>query len=245
MSPIFSADSIAKRYGSEAVLKGASIGATPGRITALFGRNGCGKSTLLRIGAGLLAADQGTVRFEGRVYTRPRLHRLAAQGLFFLPDRDLLSPRFTLREHLRAVAWRFGGAGIPAVIDRLGLASLLDQRTDSLSGGERRRASLAVAWARAPRCLLADEPFAGISPRDGETVAAVFRELARGGCALVVTGHEVPQLMEIADEVVWMVAGTTHDLGAPAEALVNEQFRRGYLGPGAATPTHPTALRKR
>ncbi|MDP9349583.1 MAG: ABC transporter ATP-binding protein, partial [Gemmatimonadota bacterium] len=60
----------------------------------------------------------------------------------------------------------------------------------------------AVAVARAPRCLLADEPFAGISPADAEVLASVFREMAGAGCALLVTGHEVPQLMEIADEVV-------------------------------------------
>lgn len=231
MPPLFSADSIGKTVGARKVLKAASVWATEGRITALFGRNGCGKSTLLKIGAGLLSPDQGAVHFAGRVYLRPRLPQLASQGLFYLPDRDLLSRRLTVREQLRAVEWRFGGARTPEVLERLGIQKLIDRIPPELSGGERRRAEIAVAWVRGPRCLLADEPFAGIDPADTEVVAAALAELAREGCAIVVTGHEVPRLMKVADDVVWMVAGTTHGLGTSEAAGENDQFRREYLGP--------------
>ena len=108
----------------------------------------------------------------------------------------------------------------------------LDARPPELSGGERRRAELAIARARRPRCLLADEPFAGITPGDAEAVAAALVRLADSGCAVLATGHEVPQLMTIASSVVWMTAGTTHWLGPPGEAARHEQFRREYLGPG-------------
>lgn len=231
MASIFAADSIGKSYGARTVLKAASIWAEPGKITVLFGRNGSGKSTLLKIGSGLLRADYGCIHFGGRLYLRPRLHELAAGGLFYLPDRDLLSRRLTVREQLDAVEWRFGASRSAAVLDRLGVAGRLDQRPGQLSGGERRRVEIALASIRAPRCLLADEPFAGIGPADGEVVAAAFQQLAQEGCALVITGHEVPQLMAFADEVVWMAAGTTVGLGAPEAAMRHEQFRREYLGP--------------
>jgi ABC-type multidrug transport system ATPase subunit len=233
---IFAADSVGKSFGSRTILKSASVWATPGRVTALFGRNGCGKSTLLKVGAGLLGADQGVVHFRGRAYLRPRLPHLARRGLFYLPDRNLLSRRITVREQLRAVAWRFGGDRTDAAVAELGIARRLDQTPLQLSGGERRRAELAAAWIRAPLCLLADEPFAGINPRDADVVAAAFRRMAAEGCAIVVTGHEVERLMEVADDVVWMVAGTTHGLGSPAEALGYEQFRREYLGAKMAPP---------
>jgi ABC-type lipopolysaccharide export system ATPase subunit len=100
-----------------------------------------------------------------------------------------------------------------------------------MSGGECRRAEVAMAWIRQPRCLLADEPFLGVNPIAAETVARALRRMADGGCAVVVTGHEVPQLMEIADEIVWMVAGTTHGVGTPEEAARHDQFVRDYLGP--------------
>ncbi len=228
--PLFSADSISRSYGDRTILKAASIRAHAGKISVLFGRNGCGKSTLLKIGAGLLRADQGAVHFDGRVYLRPRLSVLASRGLFYLPDRNLLSRRRTLRDQIRAVEWRFGGSRSAAILERLGIARLLDQTMEEFSGGERRRAAIAVAWIRAPRCLLADEPFAGINPGDAEVLAGAFQAMASEGCALVITGHEVRQLMETADEIVWMSAGTTCVLGTPDEARSHEQFRREYLG---------------
>jgi lipopolysaccharide export system ATP-binding protein len=232
MRPFFSADSIGKTFGSESVLKSASIWAEPGRITALFGRNGCGKTTLLKIGAGVMRADSGAVHLDGDCYLRPRLHRLAARGLFYLPQEHLLTAGWSIREHLQALKWCFGTEGSEGVLAELGLVELVDQRPGDLSGGERRRAEMAIAWIRKPRCLLADEPFVGINPGAAETVAHALTSMARRGCAVVVTGHEVPQLMAIADEVVWMVAGTTHGIGTPRQAAEHGQFRREYLGPG-------------
>lgn len=235
MSPIFAADSISKSFGSRQVLKSASVWATTGRITALFGRNGCGKSTLLKIGAGLLRADQGAVHFAGRVYVRPRLPALASLGLFYLPDRDLLSRRIPVREQIRAVEWRSrdarpGGRRTGEILERLGIADVLDQIGPELSGGERRRAEIALAWIRSPLCLLADEPYAGINPSDAEVIGDAFRAMAREGCAIVLTGHEVLQLMNTADDVVWMAAGTTQGIGSPERAAEHDQFRREYLG---------------
>jgi lipopolysaccharide export system ATP-binding protein len=229
--PLFAADSISRSFGELKVLSAASVWAVPGRITALLGRNGCGKTTLLRIGAGTLAADAGVVHFDGEAYLRPRLHRLARLGLYYLPQDRVLSNRWTLGQHLDALRWRFPHPNEPAVLDRLGLAELLDHFPDELSGGERRRAAIAIAMLRRPRCLLADEPFVGINPTTAEQVAAALREMAGAGCAIVITGHEVRQLMAVAHDVVWMVAGTTHGLGAPESALRHDQFRREYLGP--------------
>ena len=116
-------------------------------------------------------------------------------------------------------------------MDLLGLTQVLDNGTEELSGGERRRGDLAAALIRRPRCLLADEPLTGIDPADGERVCAALRALAGQGAALVVTGHEVEVLLQLADHVVWMTAGTTHGLGSPEAARAHDQFRREYLGP--------------
>lgn len=236
--PLFSADSIGKSFGSRRILKAASVWAHEGRITVIFGRNGCGKTTLLRIAAGLLPADHGVVHFAGRSYLHPRLPELAARGLFFLPDRGLLAKRFTLRAQIRAIEWRFGAARTAEILDRLALQPLLDRLPSELSGGERRRAEMAAAWIRAPRCLLADEPFAGIAPLDADLLADAFRDMARNGCAIVLTGHDARRLLDTADAIVWVTAGTTHGLGTPADAMRHEQFRREYLGGALAWSPH-------
>ena len=230
MTGLLRADSVGKAFGARRVLTAASLEAYVGRITALLGRNGAGKSTLLKVAAGRLAPDYGTVHFKGVYHRRARLHTLADAGLFFLPDRDLLSHAFTLRQHLDAVASRFGRGDPDEAAEAAGVGDRMDRRPHTLSGGERRRAELAVALARAPDCLLADEPYRGIAPHDAEVLSAIFRRLAAQGCGVVITGHEAPTLLDVAGRVVWCTDGTTYDLGPPASALEEWRFRQAYLG---------------
>jgi ABC-type multidrug transport system ATPase subunit len=222
-------DSVSKSFGERRVLSNASAWAWTGRISALLGRNGCGKSTLLKIAAGQLKPDYGSVELLGEKSYRPRLHRLAKRGLFYLPERGLLSWTHTVGEHLELFARRFGSdAG--RIGDRLDLRPLIDSLPQNLSTGERRRAEIALALIRAPGCLLADEPLLGIAPRDVDLIGGGLRDLASNGCGVLVTGHEVLPLLALADDVIWMTAGTTHALGSPAKASAHDQFRREYLG---------------
>ena len=107
---------------------------------------------------------------------------------------------------------------------------LLHRYPGSLSGGELRRAELALAMTRLPTVLIADEPYRGITPADHDELTALFRRMAAEGCAVVVTGHEVPSLLAAADHVTWCTQGTTYELGPPAQACEHDAFRRGYLG---------------
>ncbi len=87
-----------------------------------------------------------------------------------------------------------------------------------------------MAIARGPTCLLADEPFLGIVPKDAELLTEIFKQMSRDGCAVAITGHEVRSLFDTADDILWMTAGTTHALGTPAQAREHDQFVREYLG---------------
>lgn len=228
---ILAADCIGKRFGELKVLSAATLHADRGVVTALIGRNGSGKSTLLRIMAGLTAPDHGIVRFRGDVYTRTRLPRLARQGVFLLPaDRSTLTRTLTLRQHLDALRRRFGLPAGGTELEELKITHLLDRTVGTYSGGEQRRAELALALVRAPDCLLADEPFLGITPVDTELFIAAFRGLARRGTAIIVTGHEVPFILSVADTVTWIHSGSTRPLGTPDAAARDWLFRRDYLG---------------
>ena len=227
---ILVADCVGKRYGDRRILTSATLRARAGEVRVLFGRNGIGKSTLFRIAAGLISADTGTVRFRGQTRLHQSLASFARDGLFWLPDHELFSHAFSIRTHLQFFQTRFAGCAVGEAAELCGIVGVLDRRPSALSGGELRRAELAAVFVRGPRCLLADEPLRGVSPADGEGIGELFRTLARSGAAVVVSGHEVSLLNQMADQVTWCTAGTTYELGSPAAAERNERFRAEYLG---------------
>lgn len=221
---------MAKSFRGRQVLSAASLRGVPGELRVLLGRNGSGKSTLLQIAAGRLAPNGGSIAFGGRSYEAATLAQLATEGLFYLPQRDLLSSAFTVRQQLAFVRAQFQGPEVEAVADHLGILERLDQRPQTLSGGERRRAEFAAVLVRRPSCLLADEPYRGLAPRDSEVLTKVLRGLVHSGTAVVLTGHEVTTLLDVADHVTWCTNGTTYELGAPAKATQHAAFAYEYLG---------------
>jgi len=227
---IFVAQSMGKSFGRDPVLKNATLWADGGRIVALMGRNGCGKTTLLKVAVGFLRADFGAVRLDGEATARPSPARMSRQGVFFSPQDGCLLPNFSVGSHLRMAATRSSSA-LEAAVVRLRLEELLELRPHQLSGGERKRAEMALAMTLGPRVLLVDEPLAGLAPFDRDLGGEVLREMATGGAAVVVTGHDAPELFALADRIDWMAAGTTHRLGTPEQALKHDQFVREYLGP--------------
>ncbi len=104
MNPLLAVESIGKSFGKRRVLTTASMWAQSGKVTVLLGRNGCGKTTLVKIAIGLMKADYGVVIYHGQRMLRPRLHQLARDGLFYLPERNLLSPALTIGQHFRTVS---------------------------------------------------------------------------------------------------------------------------------------------
>ncbi len=220
-------DSIGVSYGLRRVLTAASLRAPAGRVTALVG---------------LQPLEHGTVRLGGKHYRRPRLATLARAGLFYLPATNILDPFIAVQRQLTAVSRYFGGPRIPDLLARFGLAGVATQAPASLSGGELRRAELALAAARHPTCLVADEPFRGLDPRDIEVLVDAIRSIAAGGAAVVVTGHELAALRQVADGVVWCVAGTTHEFPEASGAWADAQMQQEFLGPAhfatrSASPT--------
>lgn len=174
--------------------------------------------------------DTGVVRFRSQAYERPRLPVLARGGLYYLEARGHLPGTFPVGAQLNMIAERFGGQAFDRVVAELEIEQYLEKRSHELSGGEGRRAALAAAMIRQPLCLLADEPFAGLAPKDQEMIGRALRRLAEAGTAIVTTGHDVAALLAVADDVIWCVAGTTHGLGRPQDARAHPEFERDYLG---------------
>jgi len=231
MTVVLRADCIGKAFGGTPVLNAATLRAIAGTVTYLVGRNGCGKSTLLGVAAGVLAPNSGVVSFRDRFVRRPRWHQMAREGFAYLPDRELLSPGRTVRYHLETIRRQFSLPGYEAAVEQRGLGLLLDRACGTLSEGERRRAEVATVLVRRPVCLLADEPYRNLDPADRAIIAAAIRQLANEGCAVVVTGHEVEDLLLSVDAVIWCTDRTTYELGTPREALAHWRFVSTYIGP--------------
>ncbi|HTR69786.1 MAG TPA: ATP-binding cassette domain-containing protein [Mycobacteriales bacterium] len=205
--PRIAADSIDRRFGGRQVLWAAYVDAVAGQITALVGVSGAGKTTLFEILVGRLGAQGGSIRWEGNRVDRPRLARLARDGLVYWPDHPWLSPRLTVGQQLQMAACAWGPSGLPLTdgID----ATAIDRLPHTLSTGERRLAELAVCAACRPTVLVADEPFRGLEPRQRETVGAVFTALARSGTAILIADHDPQMVLTVADRLYSIEQGTT------------------------------------
>jgi ABC-type multidrug transport system ATPase subunit len=225
------AEGVRKSFGGTEALKAGALWAEPGRVTTLLGRNGSGKTTLMRIAAGVLRADQGVVAMAGNTGERHTLARLSGLGLMYLGDDRLGVPAYRVRSLFYSIERVYGTGRTGFAVESMQLGGLLDQRVGSLSPGERVRTAMGVAIARRPVVLIADEPLAGLAPKDQRLVADTLRDLAAEGTAVVTSGHDTHALLRVSDVVLWSVAGTTHHLGRPSDAVGHWQFRREYLGP--------------
>jgi ABC-type multidrug transport system ATPase subunit len=212
------------------VLQGASLRAVPGELRALVGVKGSGKSTLLRIGAGVTSPDSGSVSFTGQTYKNMLPGHIADLGLFYIPDENLLSNAWSVRAQLEMIRDRFDGRKADDALELVGIAKYADSIPSRLSPAQRRRAEVAAAVVRRPRCLLIDEPYRGIDSKDSADLTLLFRELAASGAAVVVSGYQVPELLAAADRVTWCTSGRTQEMGPPRAAARSPQFRKECLG---------------
>jgi ABC-2 type transport system ATP-binding protein len=187
--------------GERRLLGPLSLSFAAGACTALLGANGSGKTTLFRIAAGLLAPTTGLRT------------GLAPTGIGYCPQADPLWPDLTATEHLQIVGGLHGLASAEAaaraaeLLDRLDLTPHAAKQAATLSGGMRRRLSVATALVHRPRLLLLDEPFAGLDTAQTARLEALLREEAAAGAAVVVATHDLEQAARIADRLLLLDEG--------------------------------------
>ncbi|MER6299074.1 FHA domain-containing protein [Kitasatospora sp. NPDC001539] len=195
-------------------------------LLAVAGPSGAGKSTLLNALTGLRPADQGTVLYDGRDLYRDYAELRRRIGL--VPQDDILHTQLTVRRALSyAAELRFPGdtaahereARVLEVIRELGLESRADQVIASLSGGQRKRVSVALELLTKPSLLFLDEPTSGLDPGMERSVMHMLRGLADDGRTVVVVTHSVLSLSVCDRLLVLAPGGRTAYYGPPGEAL--------------------------
>jgi putative ABC transport system ATP-binding protein len=210
--------------GGESVraVDGVSLTVSPGEMVALYGPSGSGKTTLLLMVAALLEPSAGAVLVDGRDISslserEDSRYRLSQLG-FIRQNFDLLPGVSTIDNAvlklLKSVPWREAHAKVAPLLERLGLGERLEQRSETLSMGERQRVMIARALSTEPRLLLADEPTGSLDTQRSREVLALLRELCREReVAVVLVSHD-PLAAGYADRVLALRDGqlTAHEV---------------------------------
>lgn len=213
-----------KRYGSLTVVDGVDLDVARGECFGLLGPNGAGKTTVLRMLLGLTPPDDGKLTVLGHAV--PERARAMRERVGVVPQVDNLDPDFTVRENLATYASYFGlrGAGLERRIDELVELAALQGRADTwvtqLSGGMKRRLTLARALINDPDLVVLDEPTTGLDPQARQDIWQRLRALGDRGITLILTSHYMEEAERLCQRVAIMDSGRVVAEDSP-EALIS------------------------
>ena len=199
-------DSLTKRFGSRKVLNRVSFMARDGRVTGFVGPKGAGKSTTLRTALGLVRPDAGKALFDGQPFVRLSSPMRTAGAVLNPPNAH---PACKARDHLLALAAVNGidRRRVDQVLEMVGLQSVADRPTGSLSLGMSQRLALAAALLGDPHNLVLDDPLYGLDPGGAERVRDIWRGLASQGRAVLLSSRKINEVAQIADDLVIIAKG--------------------------------------
>jgi ABC-2 type transport system ATP-binding protein len=197
-------DRVSKSFGSALALRNVSFSVAEGQIVALLGPNGAGKSTALGVLLGLRRSDEGSARLFGADPSKPASRRL----LGVTPHETAFPATLRVREIVDLVRAHYDHPLPTSMLSaRFGLAKILGRQIGGLSGGERRRLGVALAFTGNPRLAVLDEPTTGLDAEARKDVWAAIRAHRSGGGAVLLTTHYLSEADALADHLVLMDGG--------------------------------------
>jgi ABC-2 type transport system ATP-binding protein len=224
-------EGLVKRYGSVRALDGVSFAVAPGQVFGFVGRNGAGKTTTMRIVLGVLAADAGEVRWQGRPVDASVRGRIG-----YMPEERGLYPKMRVRDQLVHLARLHGASSADAAaatdrwIERLGLAERARDRVETLSLGNQQRVQLAAALVHEPDLLVLDEPFSGLDPVGVDVLAEALAERVRErGVPVVFSSHQLELVERLCDVVGIISAGSMVAFGRVEDLRAQRSARQWRL----------------
>ncbi|WP_153147023.1 ATP-binding cassette domain-containing protein [Dechloromonas sp. H13] len=245
-----SAAGLRKTYGGTEVVAGLSFAVEAGRCFGLLGPNGAGKTTTLRLCLGLTAPDGGTVTLNGHAIPAAAQQARARVGV--VPQFDNLDPDFTCAENLLVFGRYFGLADadvrqrIPQLLDFAGLGSKADARIATLSGGMKRRLTLARALVNDPDLVFLDEPTTGLDPQARHLIWERLKQLKSAGKTLILTTHFMDEAERLCDTLIVIDHGRKIAEGSPRELIaahIEPQVVEVYDEAGGDLPAFVAAHR--
>ncbi|MCD6671909.1 MAG: ATP-binding cassette domain-containing protein [Burkholderiaceae bacterium] len=227
MAEVLTVRGLRKRFGSVEAIAGLDFSVEAGECFGLLGPNGAGKSTTLKAALGLVEPSAGTIELLGLPI--PARARQARSRVGVVPQSDSLDPDFTVAENLLVFGRYFGlsraavAARLDGLLDFAGLMHKRDARIDELSGGMRRRLTLARALVADPEVLFLDEPTTGLDPQARHLMWERLRQLIARGKTILLTTHFMEEAERLCDRIAIIDHGTLIALDSP-RALIREQI---------------------
>ncbi len=233
---LLSTHGLKKVYDGRAVVNGVDITVRPGEIVGLLGPNGAGKTTSFYMIVGLVPPTEGQVMFQGNDVSRMPMYKRARLGMGYLPQEESIFRKLTVKENIMAVM-----EGMPlsrkereescqGLMERFGIAHLADNLALTMSGGEKRRLTIARSLVTEPSLLMLDEPFSGVDPIAVGEIQQIILDLREAGLAILITDHNVRETLSIVDRACLIYEGRVRREGTQ-EFLVNDDVaRKLYLG---------------
>ena len=242
---LLDARDLAKSYGGERVVDGVSLAIAPGECLGVIGPNGAGKTTTIRLCLGLTAPDSGSIRYfadaSGRALEMPRDALAIKARLGVVTQFDSLDPDFSCAENLYVFGRYFGlnrarmAERVPELLHFAALGHKADAKPGELSGGMKRRLSLARALVNNPDLLLLDEPTTGLDPQARHLMWERLQMLLAEGKSILLTTHFMDEAERLCHRLLVLDHGRKIAEGRP-RALIAEHLEPEVVevyGPGA------------
>ena len=230
------AKNVGKRFKKRPVLRDVTLSVQRGEAVGLLGPNGAGKTTCFYIITGLMSPDYGSIILDGHNLTDLPMYRRARLGIGYLPQEASIFRGLTVENNIRAVLEIVEPirdkreATLDDLLAEFSISHLRRASAMALSGGERRRVEIARALASRPSFMMLDEPLAGIDPIAVGDIRDLVSHLKHRGIGVLITDHNVREMLDIIDRAYILHEGRLLLEGAPSDIVGHEDVRRVYLG---------------
>lgn len=226
-------DAISTGYGDAQVLHDLSLTVAAGEIVCLFGRNGAGKTTTMKAIMGLLPLDSGAVRLDGDTLSSLPAHHVAAHGIGYVPQGRRLFTELTVAQNIEVgLMARSEGAETREWVLNLfpRLRERLNQRAETLSGGEQQMLATARALCLRPKALLLDEPTEGLQPSMIQAIRDVVEKMRNEGVAVLLVEQRLDAVLSLADRVAFIEDGRNGEIRTAQEVQADRALVKRYVG---------------
>ena len=233
---LLSVEGLTKTYGGRPVVHGVGFSVHRGEVIGLLGKNGAGKTTTFRMTIGMVAPDEGNIRFMSRDITRWPMYKRARLGMGYLSQEPSVFRGLTVEQNLNAILELTQLTPKERVrrrdelIDEFGLGKLLHSKAAVLSGGEKRRLEIARALIMEPSLILLDEPFSGVDPIAVNDIQQIILGLTERGIGILITDHNVRETLNTTHRSFIILDGRIIAQGNRDAILADPNARKYYLG---------------